>query len=323
MAQAPRISLEQWQALAAVVEAGSYARAAEALHKSQSSVTYAVQTIERLLSIKLFDLRGRKAVLTETGRLLYLRGRGLVDDASALEHSARALSAGWEAEVRLAVETIFPMWLLLRCIDAFGAESPHTHIELTESVIGGAPEAIAQGAVDLAITARVPDGFLGDPLMRVRFIAAAHPDHALHRLARPLTLRDLRAHRHLVVRDSGAQRDKSKVSVDAAQRWVVSGMSTSIEAARSGMGFAWFPEERIRQELAQGFLKPLPMRAGAERFAELYLVIPDRDLAGPGTRRLADIIVGAVAETCPEAARTGAGGSKRPAASGTVKADVS
>ena len=48
---------------------------------------------------------------------------------------------------------------------------------------------------------------------------------------------------------------------------------------------------------------------GAERFAELYLVIPDRDLAGPGTRRLADVIAKTVAETCPEAARidTGAG----------------
>ena len=303
MTQAPRISLDQWQALAAVVETGSYARAADTLHKSQSSVTYAVQTIERLLGIKLFDLRGRKAVLTETGRLLYLRGRALVDDASVLEHAARALSAGWEAEVRLAVETIFPMWLLLRSLDAFGRESPHTHIELTESVIGGAPEAITAGAVDLAITARVPDGVLGDPLMRVRFVAAAHPEHALHRLGRRLALRDLRAHRHLVVRDSGAQRDKSKVSVDAAQRWTVSDMATSIEAARAGMGFAWFPEERIRQELEQGALKPLPLRAGVERFAELYLVIPDRDLAGPGTRRLAEIIVNAVAEHCPQAAR--------------------
>jgi DNA-binding transcriptional LysR family regulator len=93
------------------------------------------------------------------------------------------------------------------------------------------------------------------------------------------------------------------VSIDAAQRWTVSDMATSIEAARSGWGFAWFPEERIRRELDQGLLKPLPLRAGAERFAELYLVIPDRELAGLGTRRLADIIVKTVAETCPAATR--------------------
>ena len=42
----PRVTLDQWNALVAVVEAGSYARAAEQLHRSQSSVTYAVQQIQ-------------------------------------------------------------------------------------------------------------------------------------------------------------------------------------------------------------------------------------------------------------------------------------
>ena len=46
MSDYPHISLEQWRALLAVVEAGGYAQAAEALHKSQSAITYAVQKIE-------------------------------------------------------------------------------------------------------------------------------------------------------------------------------------------------------------------------------------------------------------------------------------
>jgi DNA-binding transcriptional LysR family regulator len=311
MAQAPRITLDQWQALAAVVECGSYARAAEALHKSQSSVTYAVKTIERLLDIKVFELRGRKAELTPIGQLLYQRSRALVDEAGILEQSARRLSAGWEAEIRLAVEIVFPTWLLLRCFERFGEESPHTQIELIESVIGGTPDAIEQGAVDLAITPRVPEGYLGEPLMRTRFIAAAHPENPLHRLGRRLSARDLRAHRHLVVRDTGARRDKAKVSIDAAQRWTFSNMTTSVEAARMGLGFAWFPEEHVRRELEQGVLKALSLRAGAERYSELYLVIPDRDFAGPGTLRLAEIIRNAVAEACPEVSRVGIGMDKK------------
>ena len=67
----PRVTLEQWQALAAVVEHGSYAKAAEALHKSQSSVTYAVQKLESQLGVRAFELKGRKAALTQTGELLY------------------------------------------------------------------------------------------------------------------------------------------------------------------------------------------------------------------------------------------------------------
>lgn len=59
---APRITLEQWRALVAVVDAGGYAQAAERLHKSASSVIYAVQKIEALLDVKAFEIHGRKAV---------------------------------------------------------------------------------------------------------------------------------------------------------------------------------------------------------------------------------------------------------------------
>src|SRR3954468_10712722 len=107
MAQSPRITLDQWEALLAVVEAGSYAKAAERLNKTQSTVTYAVQKIESLLEVKAFDIQGRKAVLTATGQLLYRRARVLLDEASGLEAAARRLSAGWEAEIRVAMEIIF------------------------------------------------------------------------------------------------------------------------------------------------------------------------------------------------------------------------
>ena len=75
-------------------------------------------------------------------------------------------------------------------------------------------------------------------------------------------------------------------------------MATSIHAARMGYGFAWFPEDKIRDELAAGTLKPLPLREGGERFGELYLIVADRDAAGPGTLRLAEIIREAVATEC-------------------------
>ena len=71
----------------AVVDADGYARAAEKLHKSQSAVTYAVQKLERLLDVKAFEIRGRKAVLTPTGQMLYLRARTLLDEAASVERS--------------------------------------------------------------------------------------------------------------------------------------------------------------------------------------------------------------------------------------------
>lgn len=291
------ISLEQWRTLVAVVDAGGYARAAERLNKTQSSVTYAVQKLESLLGVKAFDVSGRKARLTPVGELLVRRARGLLDEATAIERSARRLSAGWEAEIGLAAEIVFPRWLLFKALERFGAESPHTRIEVLESVLGGTQEALARREVDLALSGRVPPGFAGDALLRLRFVLVASPGHALHRLGRELTLQDLRAERQLVVRESGTRR-ATQTWIDAAQRWTVSHMATSLEAARAGYGYAWFPEEMIRAELAAGSLKPLPLRDGGERYAELYLVYADRDGAGPGVRRLADILRETVKSEC-------------------------
>lgn len=301
---APRITLEQWRALQAVVDAGSYAKAADALHKSQSSITYALQQLESQLGVKAFEIRGRKANLTPTGELLYHRAQYLLDEASQLEQSAQRLSAGWEAEIRLSVDIIFPTWLLLECLDRLGKESPHTLIEVTESVLGHRTDSLAAGAADLAIFGSVPPGFIGEPLMHLRFVLATNPDHPLHRLGRKLTMRDLRAHRHLVVRESSPER-ATRPTMEATQRWVVGNLATSIEAARSGYGFAWLPEEMIREDLESGTLKALDLGEGSARFADLYLIFADREHAGPATLRLAEIIREGVASECKRSAMAG------------------
>jgi len=300
MAQ-PRITLDQWNALVTVVEAGGYAQASNRLHRTQSTVTYTIKKLEDLLGVKVFELQGRKAVLTPIGEVLYRRGRALVEEAGRLERATAELARGWEPEIRLAVDIIFPTWLLLECLDAFGQEHPDTRIELTESVLGGTEEALTEGRADLAIGGVIPGGFMGDPLMQVRFVCAAAPSHPLHQVGRTLGLDDLRQHRHLVVRDSGAQRSRSGGWLNE-KRWTVTNKATSIRAACMGLGYAWYPEESIRAELDSGALAPLPLAEGRERYVTLYLVHADRDTAGPGVRRLAEILRNKVAEGCRQAA---------------------
>lgn len=295
---APRITIEQWRALLAVVDAGGYAQAAEALHKSQSAVTYAVQKIESLLGVKAFEVQGRKAALTPTGQLLYRRAKALLDEAAGLERAAASLSAGWEAVLRLAVEILFPNDVLLATLARFGDESPHTRIELIESVMGGTAECLLKGEAELAIAPVVPTGFFGELLMNMRMLLVASPQHPLHHLGRAPQPADLRQHRHLVVRDSGSQRDATPPSLDAKQRWTVSQMATSIEAVRSGYGFSWLPEDKIRHELASGVLAPLPIEGAQERRVALYLIYADRDSAGPGLQRLVELLRDNVAKAC-------------------------
>jgi len=294
---APRITLDQWAALVAVVDQGGYARASGHLHRTQSTVTYTIKKLEDLLGLKVFERQGRRAVLTPAGQVLYRRGKSLLDDATRLERSASGLAQGWEPEVRLAVDAIFPTWLLLRALDLFGREHPDVRVEVIEAVLGGIEEALTEGRVEFIIGTLVPGGFIGDSLMQVRFVCAAAPSHPLHHLGHAVEIEDLRAHRHLVVRDSSARRSRSGGWLNE-RRWTVSNKATSIRAACMGLGYAWYAEENIREELDAGLLSRLPLTEGAERFATLYLVYADREAAGPGTRRLVEFIRELVAENC-------------------------
>jgi DNA-binding transcriptional LysR family regulator len=83
------------------------------VHKTQSSVSYSVQKIEQLLELPLFAKQGRKAVLTPAGEMLYRRAKSLLERADALERGAAALGADWDPELRLAVDIVFPTWVLL------------------------------------------------------------------------------------------------------------------------------------------------------------------------------------------------------------------
>ena len=76
----------------------------------------------------------------------------------------------------------------------------------------------------------------------------------------------------------------------------MSNMATSIGAACRGYGYSWYPEHKIRDELADGILAPLPLERGARRLVTVYLTVADAEGSGPGVARLAEIIRDAAAE---------------------------
>ena len=62
-----KTTLEQWSLLEKVVDAGSFARAAEETHRSQSSVSYNLALLQERLGVALLVQEGRRAVLTLPG----------------------------------------------------------------------------------------------------------------------------------------------------------------------------------------------------------------------------------------------------------------
>jgi DNA-binding transcriptional LysR family regulator len=286
----PRSTLEQWRILQAVVDCGGYAQAADAMHRSQSSVSYAIKQLQDQLGVQLLSIEGRKAKLTAEGATLLTRARHLLDDALRLEALAGSLNQGWEPQIRLVVDAAFPLPVLLRALQDFSAAHPNTQVQLKEVVLSGADEALQTQTADLVIGTRVPPGFLGDLLVEASFIAVAHPEHPLHQLGRVVTQDDLATQLQVVIEDSGRQNPRDEGWLGAERRWTVTSLETALASVASGLGFAWLPEHLIRESLAAGQVKPLPLHSGQRRQVLLYLVFAQPELAGPATRRLAEFI---------------------------------
>ena len=100
----PRSTAEQWAVLSAVVELGSYARAAQALHRSQPAVSYAIANLQESLGVKLLEIQGRRAVLTPHGDTLLKRARSVLRELDTVERLAQVLKQGWEPRLRLVVD---------------------------------------------------------------------------------------------------------------------------------------------------------------------------------------------------------------------------
>src|SRR4029078_10505467 len=146
-----KISLDALQVIDAIDRKGSFAAAAEDLHRVPSAVTYSVRQLEGALGVELFDRRGHRAVLTQAGQELLSQGRQLLRAAADLECRVQQVARGREAELRIAVATVMGVGRMLRLIGEFYEEKSGTRVRLLHEVLGGVWDALASPRGDLAI----------------------------------------------------------------------------------------------------------------------------------------------------------------------------
>src|SRR5215212_11492618 len=146
-----KISFDGLQVLDAIDRKGSFAAAADDLHRVPSAITYSVRQLEDGLGVALFDRRGHRAVLTDAGRELLAEGRKLLEAAADLECRVQQVARGWEAELRIVVDTVIGLPKLYGVVEEFYAERTGTRLRLQQEVLAGVWDALAAGRADLAI----------------------------------------------------------------------------------------------------------------------------------------------------------------------------
>ena len=291
-------TLEQWRMFKAVVDYGGYAQASEAIHKSQSTISYGVHKLQQQLGVQLLEVEGRKALLTPHGRNLLLHAEQLLSQAVRIDELASSLVAGVEPLVRLAVDSVYPSEVLFQRFERFSQQFSDTRLELEEFVLNGGNDMLLAGDIDILITHRVPDGYRGRFIHRSEFLPVAAPQHPLLQLGRDATFNDLPQQRQIVLRDSSQQRQGEEGWLGAHQRWTVSHPLTRLDMVRRGLGFAWMPRNLIQADLDAGNLQEIPFSDDARRYVDLYLVNAREEHSGPATKALVQLLSSNIPAEC-------------------------
>ncbi len=254
-----RLSLDALRVIDAIDRGGSFARAADLLHRVPSAITYTVRKLEQDLDVALFDRSGHRAELTPAGRKLLEDGRRLLESAATLEDQVRRVATGWEAELRIAVDELLDPKALFPLIEAFHAHQPATRLRIQREVLGGTWDALVARRADLILGASgegpAGKGYASRPLGSARFVFAVAPDHPLARAPSPLSDAVIARHRAVAVGDTSRQLPPRTSSLLAGQDVLtVPDMAAKIEAQRRAMGVGYVPEHWIAPLVGRGEL---------------------------------------------------------------------
>lgn len=263
-----KTTLEQWALLERVVALGSFARAADEAHRSQSSVSYNLSLLQEHLGLTLLRPEGRRAVLTEEGELLLAQIKPLLQAFSRFEARAATLRDGARTHLDVVVDSIFPRSRLFAILRDFQQQYPQTQVRLTEVLENIDDDAPVLGEADvMVLTKRQQASGRGEWLMNVDFVAVAHRDHPLLQLPAPIEEESL--HQWPLIRI--ATRDRE--TLPGQDAWAFSTIDAAVEAVAARVGYGWLPEERVAALLERGELKILPLRHGVRRATPLHLII--------------------------------------------------
>lgn len=262
-----KLSLEALQVLDAIARKGSFAAAAEDLHRVPSAITYSVRQLEGALGVELFDRRGHRAVLTDAGEALLSQGRELLRAAADVECRVQQVARGWESELRIAVDTIVGMDRMLRLVGEFYEQKSGTRLRLMHEVLAGVWDALAAGRADLAIGASgdAPAGrsYATRILGRMDLVFVAAPFHEIVKEPRPLTDATIQKYRAVSVADSSRALPARTLNLLAGQDVLtVSSMNQKAAAHISGLGVGFLPRPVAEREAQAGRLVILPVAAG-------------------------------------------------------------
>jgi len=288
--------MDKFQAMrsfVAVVDAGSFVRAAEALAVSKAAVSRYVSELESHLGVRLLQRTTRRLSLTAEGEVFHARCQTLLADVDEAEAEITSRSGDARGLLKVNVPVSFGILHLAPLWGEFIKRQPKVSFDVTlaDRVVD-----LVEEGYDLAVRiARLPSSTLiSRKLSATRLVVCASPKY-LKRAGTPKAPQDL-AHHTVLAYSLLAGGDvwhfdgpDGPVSVKTAPCLRTNSGDTCRAAALNHQGVVMQPSFMVSADLAAGTLVELmPQYRGIE--LGIYAVYPTRKHVAPKVRLLIDFL---------------------------------
>ena len=281
--------------LAAVVESGSFVKAAEALGVTQSAVSRAVSRLETRLGIRLLHRTTRSVKLTAEGQRFYEEIAPMLSGIRDAVTSATGAAAVVSGRLRVNIDPFVSRLLIAPQIGSFLNRYPELSLELiTRDSLG---DLIGEG-FDVAVR-------FGDPptsslvvrkVLETRILTVAAPRY-IERHGRPTKPSELNRHHCIQFRNPGTgqpfewefHRGRKIVPVKTSGRLLLTDVGTMLGACIAGVGIAQVMALGIQDLLDGGQLVELFPDWPNEKFP-LFALYPSRTLPPAKLRAFLDFV---------------------------------
>jgi DNA-binding transcriptional LysR family regulator len=219
------LTLDQLRILVTIQETGSFSAAGRKLQRAQSAISHAVQSLETMQRVQLFDRSGR------------------------------------EPELTFAVDNMVPSDPVIGSLAALQKRYPDVAVTLFTEALGGAERRVRSGAATLGLCLLFPNraqDLQAYPVTSIELVPVAAPHHPLAGEARRLEREVLAEHVQLVLTDPENQSGPS-YSVVSSRLWRFVDLGRRLDFLLAGFGWATMPLHMVDEHLRTGRLKRLPI----------------------------------------------------------------
>jgi DNA-binding transcriptional LysR family regulator len=260
----------------------SFSRAAEDLFLTQPTVSGHILSLERSLSLRLFDRTGREVRLTKAGEMFLRYASKILMIRKDLLNALSEFSQGIRGELSLGASTIPGEYLLPKLMGVFKREHPLFALSMRIADSKEIVQELLQGEIEFGLIGAK----LNHPSLQYEkyeedeIVIVAPSDHPLARkrsvsfedlLKEPWIIREEGSGTQMAVERALRKKGKSLKDFNVA---VVMGSTSSVkEGVRAKLGLAFISRRAVEEELDRNLFSAIPLREATESISrQIYIV---------------------------------------------------